>query len=92
MNAIKLIREVMKHRDVTQAELAERVDGWTQSNVTGILNNSKGNVRIANLYQILDALGCEIIVQSKVGKDRWVIDFTKEEIEEMRPRQVKKRV
>lgn len=91
MNAIELIREVMKQREVSQARLADKIEGWSQSNITGILNNSKGNVRVANLYQILNALGCEIVIRSKTGKDEWVIDYTKEELEEMRPQQAKKK-
>lgn len=86
MNAIELIREVMKQKEVSQARLADKIEGWSQSNITGILNNSKGNVRVANLYQILNALGCEIVVRSKTGKDEWVIDFTDEELEEIKPK------
>lgn len=90
MNAIEVVREVMKLREVSQARLADKIGGWSQSNITGILNNSKGNARIGNLYQMLDALGCEIVVRSKVGSEEWVIDFTPEEIEEMKPKSAKK--
>lgn len=85
MNAIEVVREVMKLREISQARLADKIKGWSQSNITGILNNSKGNVRVGNLYQMLDALGCELVVRSKTGKDEWVIKFTPEEIEAMKP-------
>lgn len=91
MNAIEVIREIMKKRELSQARLADKISGWSQSNITGILNNSKGNVRVGNLYQILNALGCEIVVRSKTGSDEWVIDFTPEELEEMKPKQAAKR-
>lgn len=92
MNAVALIREVMKMKDVSQAELANRIGGWTQSNITGILNNSKGNVRVGNLYQILNALDCEIVVKHLYGDEEWKLDFTPAEIEEMRPKSKKQNI
>ena len=76
----------MRRRKISQSSLAKKIDGWQQSNITGILNNSKGNVRVGNLYRIFNALGCDIVVRSKIEGEEWIIDFTEEELNEINPK------
>lgn len=74
MNEKEVIREVMKLRDWNQTKLAEKAGFKSQSNITGLLNNGKSGMRIDNLYKILRAMGCEIIVRDTMGsKKEWEI-------------------
>jgi len=46
-----------------------------------LLNNNQNGIRMDNLFKMLDAMGCEIIVRDKMGTNlEWTIDM-KEEIE-----------
>lgn len=89
MNAIDILRKLMRSKKISQAELAENIDGWKQSNVTGVLNNSKGNVRVANFYQMLDAMDCELVVRNKETSEEWVVKYTDYEIEQLKPKRRK---
>ena len=80
MTEKKVVREVMKLRDWSQPKLAEEVGGWTQSNISGLLNNNKNGIRIDNLYKMLNAMGCEIVIRDKMGsKKEWIIDMKEDE-------------
>ena len=70
-----VVRKVMKLRGWAQPKLAEEAGFKSQSNITGLLNNNQNGIRIDNLFRILDAMGCEIVVRDKMGsKKEWVID------------------
>ena len=80
MNEKQVVREIMKLRGWSQPKLAEEVGGWSQSNISGLLNNNKNGIRMDNLFKMLDAMGCEIVVRDKMGsKKEWVIDMKEEE-------------
>ena len=81
--ATQLIREILRVRDMSQADLAKRVGGWTQSNVTSILNNVKGNIGIATLYRIMRALNVEIVLRSMISEEEWIIDYSDEELKKL---------
>jgi len=84
MRATDIIREAMRVREVSQTTLADKIEGWSQSNVTGVLNNSGGNMKITTMYRILNALGFEIVVRSRTGSgEGWVVDYTEEDIKQM---------
>ena len=87
MNVVKIIREVMKEKEISQARLAEIAGFRGQSNITGILNNSKGNVRVGNLYRIMDALGYEIVIRNKLDHESaYTVEYSSEELEELKPK------
>ena len=70
----EVVREVMKMRGWSQTTLAEKAGFKSQSNINGLLNNSIAGMRIDNLYRILHAMGCEIIVRDAMGsKKEWEI-------------------
>jgi transcriptional regulator with XRE-family HTH domain len=80
MNEKQVVREVMKLRGWSQPKLAEEVGGWSQSNISGLLNNNKNGIRIDNLFKMLSAMGCEIVIRDKMGsKKEWIIDMKEEE-------------
>ena len=80
MNEKQVVREVMKLRGWSQPKLADEVGGWSQSNISGLLNNNKNGIRMDNLFKMLSAMGCEIVVRDKMGsKKEWIIDMKEEE-------------
>lgn len=74
-----VVRKVMALRDWSQPKLAEEAGFKSQSNITGLLNNNKNGIRIDNLFKMLSAMGCEIVVRDKMGsKQEWVINMVEE--------------
>lgn len=85
MNAVETIKAVMKAKKITQAKLAERAGYRSQSNVTGMLNRGGGNLHCSSLFEMLDAMGCDLVVRDRENDAReWVITFAKEDLEELR--------
>jgi len=81
MTEKEVVRRVMKLRGWSQPILAKEAGFKSQSNITGLLNNNQNGIRMDNLFKMLDAMGCEIIVRDKMGTNlEWTIDM-KEEIE-----------
>lgn len=75
-----VVRKVMKMRGWSQPKLAEEAGFKSQSNITGLLNNNKNGIRMDNLFKMLSAMGCEIIVKDKMGSSQeWKIDMKEEE-------------
>lgn len=71
-----VVRKVMAMRGWNQPKLAAEAGFASQSNITGLLNNNKNGIRIDNLFKMLNAMGCEIVVRDKMGsKQEWVIDM-----------------
>ena len=71
-----VVRKVMKLRGWSQPTLAKEAGFKSQSNITGLLNNNQNGIRMDNLFKILDAMGCEIIVRDKMGTNQeWKIDM-----------------
>lgn len=76
MTEKEIVRQVMQIRGWSQPKLAEESGFKSQSNITGLLNNNKNGIRIDNLYKMLSAMGCEIVVRDKMGsKKEWIIDM-----------------
>lgn len=74
-----VVREVMALRKWSQPMLAKESGFKSQSNITGLLNNNKNGIRMDNLFKMLNAMGCEIVVRDKMGsKKEWVIDMEEE--------------
>ena len=74
-----VVRKVMNMRGWSQPKLAIKAGFKSQSNITGLLNNNKNGIRIDNLFKMLDAMGCEIVVRDKMGSEQeWVIDMVSE--------------
>lgn len=74
MTEKEVIREVMTMRGWSQKKLAEKAGFNSQSNITGLLNNGKNGIRIDNLFKMLSAMGCEIVVRDEMGSGKeWKI-------------------
>ena len=75
-----VIREIMQIRGWKQPQLAKEAGFKSQSNITGLLNNNKNGIRVDNLFRMLSAMGCELVVRDKMGsKKEWVIDMKENE-------------
>ena len=74
MTEKQVVREIMTMRGWSQARLAEESGFKSQSNITGLLNNNQNGIRMDNLYKMLSAMGCEIVVRDKMGSNKeWKI-------------------
>lgn len=79
-----IVREVMALRGWNQPKLAEEAGFPSQSNITGFLNNNKNGIRFDNLFKMLNAMGCEIVVRDKMSTQKpkeWVINMKSEKTE-----------
>ena len=73
------VRKVMKLRGWSQPMLAKEAGFKSQSNITGLLNNNQNGIRMDNLFKMLDAMGCKIIVKDNMGSGmEWEIDMKEE--------------
>ena len=71
LNTGTVVKQVMKFRDVDQKELAEKCGYSNQSCISGLLN--RGNLRVDNLFKLINAMDCEIIVKDKKSNQSWLI-------------------
>ena len=73
MEARELIKEIMKNKEVTNAELARRLN-VTQATVWDRLNNKKGrrDIPLSLLTEMLSVLDCQVIVRD--GENEYTID------------------
>ena len=76
LNTGNVVKQILKFRNMSQDKLAEKCGYANQSCISGVLN--RGNMRIDNLYKIIDELGCEIIIKDKKSKQQWIIFDEKE--------------
>ena len=78
MIAKEVIKAVMELRHWNQSKLAEEAGFKGQSNITGFLNRNS-SMRVDSLVQMVEAMGCEVIVRDKMGsKQEWRITDGKE--------------
>lgn len=76
MTEKEIVRDVMKMRGWSQSTLAHEAGFASQSNITGLLNNNKNGIRMDNLFKILSAMGCEIVVRDKMGSGKeWKVEM-----------------
>lgn len=76
MTEKETIRQIMQIKGWSQPKLAKEAGFKSQSNITGLLNNNKNGIRIDNLYKMLSAMDCEIVIRDKTDrKQEWIIDM-----------------
>lgn len=64
MNVTTLIRSKIVERGINQKQLAEKAGLKNQSNVSMMLKVN--NMRLNNLFALLNALDCELVIRDKV--------------------------
>lgn len=65
MTEQEIIKTILMMQKVSQEELAHRVGYKSQTNIAGLLNNSKRGMRVDKLVQLLDALGYELVIREQ---------------------------
>lgn len=74
MNAKEIIKNILVMRGWSQKKLAEEAGFKGQSNVTGYLNRGT-SLRVDNLIQMIEAMGCEVVIRDKMGsKKEWKVE------------------
>lgn len=63
-NAAELVKEVMAEEKINQTELAERM-GCVRQNISQALNRGVVNMRFDTFWNMVDALGYEIVIRKK---------------------------
>lgn len=71
----RIIREIMQKKGYTNESLAQKCGYSTPSGVSNIICRD-GGMRVDNLFKLLDAMDCEIIIRDNVGYgEEWVVSF-----------------
>lgn len=71
MNISKFVKMKITEREINQAVLAQRAGFKNQSNVAMMLKVN--NMRLNNVFSLLDALDCELVVRDKVtGEEKTI--------------------
>lgn len=65
MTEQEIIKTILMMQKVSQEELAHLVGYKSQTNIAGLLNNSKRGMRVDKLVQLLDALGYELVIREE---------------------------
>ena len=79
MVSYKKLWKLLIDKEMSKKELAEKAGFASQSNITGFLNNNTNGIRFDNLFKMLNAMGCEIIVRDTMGTGKeWKIDMKQE--------------
>ena len=71
LNTGNFIKQILNFRNLDQATLAEKCGYGNQSCVSGLI--TRGNMRVDNLYKLLDAMDCEIVIKDKNSRQEWII-------------------
>lgn len=78
MTGKEIIKELLLLRKWSQTKLAEEI-GKSQTNITGYLNRGKNEMRLDVFVEMVEAMGCEVVVQDKMGsKSKWKVKYDDE--------------
>lgn len=72
MNAIELTKQLMSETHITYQQLADATELGTPSNLYQML--SRKDLKVSTFVKILDAMDCQLVVQSMNADDDYVID------------------
>lgn len=72
MTTADVVRQIMKTRNFTTQTLADKL-GYKYA--SGVSERFRSDMRVSVLLKMLDAMGCELVVRSKLSdKGQWVIN------------------
>jgi transcriptional regulator with XRE-family HTH domain len=73
MQGKEIIKNIMSFRKWTQATLAKETQK-TPSHISGYLNRGTKEMRMDIFVELVNAMGCEVVVRDKMGTDMtWVV-------------------
>ena len=89
MKSADIVKEIMKQRGHTYESLASEL-GYVitdtkgkskgRANMVSERLRGKQEMRVDTLVKFIEAMGCELVVRSKLkDKSQWVVNFTNEE-------------
>ena len=79
MNEKQIVKSIMRIKNCSQMTLAKELGYKGQTNINGLLNLSKNGMRCDILKQMLDVLGCELVIRDKFDKKQeWVVGETED--------------
>ena len=77
MTGKEIVKDLMQLRGLSQSKLAEKV-GKSQSHITGYLNRGKNEMRLDLFTELVEAMGCEVVIRDKENPDKeWQVKFDK---------------
>lgn len=76
MSISKVIKSILNDKNITQVELAEKVN-VTKQNLSNKLN--RDNLSTLELVEIADALNMKLILKSKSDEKEYLIDYPDDE-------------
>lgn len=85
MSAKGVIKDIIKAKNITQIELAERIH-VTKQNLSNKMN--RDNFSTLELVEIADALDMQLLLKNKSDGKEYIIDYPEEE--KGKPKRVKK--
>ena len=75
MTGKEIVKSILAFRRWSQSKLAEEM-GKSQTNITGYLNRGKNEMRLDVFVEMVNAMGCEVIVRDKMGSsEEWKIGY-----------------
>ena len=81
MTGKEIIKEIMSFRKWSQSKLAKET-GKSQTNITGYLNRGKNEMRLDVFSEMVQAMGCEVVVRDKMGsKKEWIVDMNQPKVD-----------
>lgn len=72
MNAIELSKQLMNETGTTYQKLADDTELGTASNLYQML--SRKDLKVSTFVKILDAMGCQLIVENLETDEDYIID------------------
>lgn len=72
MNAIELTKQLMSETHITYQQLADATELGTPSNLYQML--SRKDLKVSTFVKILEAMDCQLVVQSMNADNDYVID------------------
>lgn len=75
MTGKEIVKEILLLRKWSQSRLAAKI-GKSQTNITGYLNRGKNEMRLDVFVEMVEAMGCEVIVQDRMEpSEKWKVKY-----------------
>ena len=70
MTGKEIIKDIMNYKKMSQYKLAD-ILGKSQTNITGYINRGKNEMRLDLFAEMIEAMGCEVIIRDKINHDKY---------------------
>ena len=83
MNEKEAIKTIMKEKKVNQATMATKLGYSGQGAVSRLLSDVTKTMTVSTMTDMLNVLGCDVIIRDRVNNKEYVIFESESEIEVM---------